>query len=194
MRNHWGISSLATRLYCDLILLYIEKSAPILDRDLWPIVGHLVHAIATRGRLVLMDVFPTELLVYRSAIYPQWKTSKYGLGGMLGYFQLLSCCTFPSAFDLALDRKWVFNHCLMKFQILIPCSIPSKNILKRHCLKVQFIRAWINHLNSLPTKEHALVKTRPHLIPNIKPIVTFWVIHAFLSMYYVDIRIGVFTF
>ena len=28
-------------------------------------------------------VFSTELLVYRSAIYPQWKTFKYGLGGRL---------------------------------------------------------------------------------------------------------------
>ena len=53
--------------------------APILDRDLWPTVGHLVQTIATRGRLVL----PTELLVYRSAIYPQLKTFKYGLGGRL---------------------------------------------------------------------------------------------------------------
>ena len=52
--------------------------APILDR---PTVGHLVHRIATRGRLVLID--PTDLLVYRSAIYPQWKTFKYGLGGRL---------------------------------------------------------------------------------------------------------------
>ena len=46
--------------------------APLLDtvdRDLWPTVGHLVHTIATRGRLVL--TFPTDLLVYRSAIYPR---------------------------------------------------------------------------------------------------------------------------
>ena len=66
--------------------------APTLDRGLWPTVGHLVHTIATRGRLVLID--PTDLLVYRSAIYPQWKTFKYGLGGRLpkkapssGYFR-----------------------------------------------------------------------------------------------------------
>ena len=56
--------------------------APILHRDLWSTVGHLVHTIATQGRLVL--IFPTDLLVYRSAIYPQWKTFKYGLGGRLG--------------------------------------------------------------------------------------------------------------
>ena len=56
-------------------------AAHILDRDLWPTVGHLVHTIATRGRLVRMDVFPTDLLVYRSAIYPQGRTFKYGLGG-----------------------------------------------------------------------------------------------------------------
>ena len=38
--------------------------APILHRDLWPTVGHLVHTIATRG----IDVDPTDLLVYRSVI------------------------------------------------------------------------------------------------------------------------------
>ena len=60
--------------------------APILDtiRDLWPTVGHLVHTIATWGRLV----FPNDLLVYRSAIYPQWKTFKYGLGGRLAASEL----------------------------------------------------------------------------------------------------------
>ena len=38
--------SLATRLCYDFTLLYIEP-APILGRDLWPTVGHLVHTIAT---------------------------------------------------------------------------------------------------------------------------------------------------
>ena len=64
-----------------ILLYYIQKPATILVRDLWPTVGHLVHTIATRGRLVL--IFPTELLVYRSTIYPQWKTFEYGLGGRL---------------------------------------------------------------------------------------------------------------
>ena len=51
--------------------------------NLWPTVGHLVH---TRW-IVLTVIFPTTLLVYRSAIYPQGMTSKYGLGGRLGNFQ-----------------------------------------------------------------------------------------------------------
>ena len=38
--------SLATRLCYDFTLLYIE-AATILDMDLWPTVGHLVHKIAT---------------------------------------------------------------------------------------------------------------------------------------------------
>ena len=29
-----------------ILLYYIQKPAPILDRDLWPTVGHLVHTIA----------------------------------------------------------------------------------------------------------------------------------------------------
>ena len=33
--------------------------------------------------LIDNHIFPTDLLVYRSAIYPQWKTFKYGLGGRL---------------------------------------------------------------------------------------------------------------
>ena len=69
--NNNNVHSLATRLCYDLTLLYIEACT-------YTTVGHLVHTIATRGRL-----FPTELLVYRSAIYPQWKTFKYGLGGRL---------------------------------------------------------------------------------------------------------------
>ena len=30
-----------------------------------------------------VGIFPTELLVYRSAIYPQGRTFKYGQGGRL---------------------------------------------------------------------------------------------------------------
>ena len=74
--------SLATRLCYDFTLSYIEACTYTIDRDLWPTVGHLVHTIATRGRLLLTTV-ATELLVYRSAIYSQWKTFKYGLGGRL---------------------------------------------------------------------------------------------------------------
>ena len=66
-----------------MILLYYIMPTPILDRDLWPTVCHLVHTIATQGRLVLIDIFPTDLLVYRSAISPQWKTFKCGLVGRL---------------------------------------------------------------------------------------------------------------
>ena len=64
-----------------ILLYYIWKPAPILDKDLWPTVGHLVHNCHTRE--ITVNIFPTELLVYRSAIYPQWKTFKYCLGGRL---------------------------------------------------------------------------------------------------------------
>ena len=47
----------------------------------WPFSSHNCH---TREIGVNMLVFPTDLLVYRSAIYPLWKTFKYGLGGRLG--------------------------------------------------------------------------------------------------------------
>ena len=46
------LPSLATRLYSVFTLLYIN--APILHRDLWPNVGHLVHTTATRGKAELM--------------------------------------------------------------------------------------------------------------------------------------------
>ena len=51
------IGSLDTRLYYDFTLLYIKActyTIPILDRDLWPTVGHLVRTISTRWRLVLI--------------------------------------------------------------------------------------------------------------------------------------------
>ena len=57
--------------------------APILHRDLWPTVCHLVHTIATQ-RGFNGSKFPTDLIVYRSAIYRQWRIFKYGLGGRLG--------------------------------------------------------------------------------------------------------------
>ena len=31
----------------------------------------------------MVVIFPNTLLVYRSAIYPQWMTFEYGLGGRL---------------------------------------------------------------------------------------------------------------
>ena len=55
----------------------------IIHRDLWRNFGHLVHSIATRGTVVEVDIFPTDLLGHRSAIYPQGRTFKYGLGGRL---------------------------------------------------------------------------------------------------------------
>ena len=54
--------------------------APILHRDLWPSVVHLVHTIATQGGCI-GSIFPTNLLVYCGAIYPQGKTFRYGLRG-----------------------------------------------------------------------------------------------------------------
>ena len=41
----------------------------------WPFSCHT--------REITGNIFSSELLVYRSAIYPQWKTFKYGLGGRL---------------------------------------------------------------------------------------------------------------
>ena len=53
--------------------------APILHRGLWPTVWPFSsHNCHTREIL-----FPSDLLVYRSAIYPQGRTFKYGLGGRL---------------------------------------------------------------------------------------------------------------
>ena len=66
-------------------------TAPALDNDLWPTVGHLVHTIATQGRLVC--IFPTDLPVYCSAIYSQWKTFKYGMGVGMGTGDRFICET-----------------------------------------------------------------------------------------------------
>ena len=52
--------------------------AAILRRDLWPTVVHLVHTIATQVGLNVV-----YFLVYRSDIYPQGMTFKYGMGGRL---------------------------------------------------------------------------------------------------------------
>ena len=57
--------------------------ASIQHRDLWPTVGHPVQIIATRGGGCTGSIFPTTILVYRSAIYPQGMTSECGLGGRL---------------------------------------------------------------------------------------------------------------
>ena len=46
----------------------------------WPFSSHICHT-----REIGVNIFQTELLVYCSAIYPQWKTFKYGLGGRLMY-------------------------------------------------------------------------------------------------------------
>ena len=56
---------------------------PAPTRNLWAIVGHLVHTIVTQGCCIGSTIIPTTLLVYRSAIYPQGMTLKYGLGGRL---------------------------------------------------------------------------------------------------------------
>ena len=55
--------------------------APILHKGLWLTVGHLVHTNATQGGCT--GICFTNLIAYRSAIYPQWMTSKNGLGGRL---------------------------------------------------------------------------------------------------------------
>ena len=49
------------------------RAAPILHRDLWytvwPFSSHTCHT-----REISESRFPTDLLVYRSAIYPQGRT------------------------------------------------------------------------------------------------------------------------
>ena len=55
------------------VIIYKSMPAPILHRDLWPDVGHLVHTIAARAGFT-GSIFPTTLLVYHSAIYPQGMT------------------------------------------------------------------------------------------------------------------------
>ena len=58
---------------------------PVLRNGVWPTVGLLVlYTGATRGGCI-GSIFPTTLLVHRSAIYPQGLTSKYGLGGRLRF-------------------------------------------------------------------------------------------------------------
>ena len=62
-----------------ILRYYIKKPAPIIDRDCCPFSSHNCHTREITGNVV-----SSELLVYRSAIYPQWKIFKYGLGGRLG--------------------------------------------------------------------------------------------------------------
>ena len=48
-----------------------------------------------------MEVFSTDLLVYRSAIYPQGRTLKYGQeGGRLGTSMLLLLLLLPDVFGI----------------------------------------------------------------------------------------------
>ena len=72
--------SLATRLYSDFTLLYINACTctryPGLVAYCWPFNSHNCHTS--------VNIFPTDLLVYCSVIYPQEMTFKYGLGGRLG--------------------------------------------------------------------------------------------------------------
>ena len=69
--------------------------------------GHLVHTITTRGRLVKV-VFPTDLPVYRSAIYPQGMASKYGLGGRLTLTMLRFLSEAQGCKDLCKPSKPCF--------------------------------------------------------------------------------------
>ena len=50
--------------------------APILHRDLWPNVGPFSSHNCHMGD---SSVIPTDLLVYRSAIYSQGRTFNYGM-------------------------------------------------------------------------------------------------------------------
>ena len=75
-------------------------------------VGHLVHIIATRGVVMVINIFPTNLLVYRIAIYPQGMTFRYGLGVRIAipvfpiYCLWLTkvICTFEDLFGHAVVR------------------------------------------------------------------------------------------
>ena len=60
------------------------------DKGWWSDVGHLHYTNATQGGGT-GSVFPTTILAYRSAIYPQVMTSEYGLGGRLA--NLVICLT-----------------------------------------------------------------------------------------------------
>ena len=74
--------SLATRLYSDFTLLHINACTNTrkgLVDYCWPFSSHNCHTRA----ISVNNIFPTDLLVYRSAIYPQGRTFKYGLGGRL---------------------------------------------------------------------------------------------------------------
>ena len=77
-----ALHSLATRLYC-VFYLITYKCIPVPTVYLYKGTCGLLLAIhftiATRGGC--NDIFPTTLLVYCSAIYPQGMTFEYGLGG-----------------------------------------------------------------------------------------------------------------
>ena len=55
--------------------------APILHKGLWPTVSHLVHTNTARGACT--GIFPTTLLAYCSATYPQGMTCESGLEARL---------------------------------------------------------------------------------------------------------------
>ena len=97
--------------------------APILHMDSWRTVGHLVHTMATRGRLVK---FSTDFLVYRSAIYPQGRTFKYGPGGRLGAgatSNVESCCVYIIACKRRQRMRVVTMARLLFFSYFFLCCL-----------------------------------------------------------------------
>ena len=64
------------------LFIYQCMPTPILQRDLWPTVGHLVHTFATQGGCKSNGSKYT-LPSIPSAIYRQGMTFTYGLGGRL---------------------------------------------------------------------------------------------------------------
>ena len=78
----------------------------------WPFIFQLTQ-LPHEG-VVMIVYFPTDLLVYRSAIYPQGVTFKYGVGGRLGGAQrAVATHIDPSGQSLANGCKVDSSHGLI---------------------------------------------------------------------------------
>ena len=67
----------------------------------WPFSSHNCHTSE------ISVIFSTEHLVYLSAIHPQWKTSKYGLGGRLTPYL---CSLASICHPLVMQRGFVLSY------------------------------------------------------------------------------------
>ena len=85
---------------------------------------------------VAMEIFPTDLIVYRSAVYPQRRIFIYGLGGRLG-FGNLNCNHFITTRSFYLLPRYLSEFSLYQ----TPSALPI-------CLCFQLLKScpWVNCL------------------------------------------------